>query len=81
MKAREKDPTKAPDRFHTDNALKPEILRVWEENLEVYGVRKVWRQMKREGFTVAKCTTARLMKQLGLRGVIRGKGVRTREIS
>lgn len=60
-----------------DDALVPEIRRVWEENFAVYGVRKVWRQMRRERFEVARCTVARLMKRLGLRGVIRGKPVRT----
>ena len=58
-------------------ALKPEIVRVFAENFEVYGVRKVWRQMLREGFGVARCTVKRLMADLGLQGVIRGKPVRT----
>ena len=57
--------------------LRPEIERVWEQNYKVYGVRKVWHQMKREGFDVARCTVARLMKDLGLEGVIRGKKART----
>src|SRR5690606_5810049 len=55
----------------------PEIERVWNENFRVYGVRKVWRQLRREGFAVARCTVERLMKRLGLRGVVRGKSVRT----
>ena len=58
-------------------ALKPEIARVFAENFEVYGVRKVWRQLQREGFDVARCTVARLMRAMGLQGVIRGKPVRT----
>jgi transposase InsO family protein len=57
--------------------LKPEIARVFSENFEVYGVRKVWRQMVREGFGVARCTVERLMQDMGLQGVIRGKPVRT----
>ena len=48
-----------------------------EENFRAYGVRKVWRQLRREGFDVARCTVARLMRALGLQGAIRGKPVRT----
>lgn len=55
----------------------PEIRRVWDENFQVYGVRQLWRQMRREQFAVARCTVQRLMKRQGLRGVIRGKAVRT----
>ena len=58
-------------------ALKPEIRRVFKDNFGVYGVRKVWRQMQREGFGVARCTVARLMRSMGLQGVIPGKPVRT----
>ncbi len=54
-----------------------EIRRVYDENFQVYGVRKVWRQLLREGFEVARCTVARLMRRMGLAGVIRGKSVRT----
>lgn len=50
---------------------------MFDENFGVYGVRKVWRQMKREGFDIARCTVARLMKSMGLQGVIRGKPVKT----
>jgi transposase InsO family protein len=57
--------------------LKPEIERVWIENFRVYGVRKVWRQLRREGFEVARCTVARLMRDLGLRGVVRVRKVKT----
>jgi putative transposase len=60
-----------------DLTLKPEIERVFAENFEVYGARKVWRQMLREGFAVARCTVERLMADLGLQGVIRGKHIRT----
>ena len=50
---------------------------VFEENFAVYGVRKVWRQHGREGIAAARCTVARLMRQMGLRGVVRGKEART----
>jgi putative transposase len=60
-----------------DEALKPEIIRVYEENFSVYGVRKVWRQLRREGFFVARCTVQRLMRALGLKGVVRGKSWKT----
>ena len=55
----------------------PEIRRIFDDNFQVYGYRKVWHQLKREGFDVARCTVARLMKRMGLAGVIRGKRVRT----
>ena len=71
------DPAKLSDRARRDLELKPEIARVFAENFEVYGVRKVWRQLGREGFSVARCTVARLMGEMGLQGVIRGKPVRT----
>jgi putative transposase len=58
-------------------ALQPEIVRVFKANYEVYGVKKVWHQMVRERFDVARCTVARLMRGMGLAGVIRGKPVRT----
>jgi putative transposase len=54
-----------------------EIRRVWEENFCVYGARKVWRQLAREGIAVARCTVARLMRAMGLQGAVRGKAVRT----
>ena len=71
------DPGKLSARAKRDAALLPEIARVFAENFEVYGVRKVWRQMMREGFDVARCTVERLMSDLGLQGVIRGKPNRT----
>lgn len=64
-------------RARSDIALKIEIRRVFEANFRVYGVRKVWRQLKREGFDIARCTVARLMRSMGLRGIIRGKPIRT----
>jgi putative transposase len=71
------DPKKLSARAKRDLELKPEIERVFAENFEVYGARKVWRQMVREGFSVARCTVERLMADLGLHGVIRGKPIRT----
>ncbi len=75
--ARRADPCKLPARAQRDAGLKLEITRVFEENFQVYGVRKVWRQLRREGQEVARCTVGRLMKTLGLQGVVRGKRVRT----
>ncbi|WP_231748273.1 IS3 family transposase, partial [Burkholderia sp. ABCPW 14] len=60
-----------------DEILCPEINRVWQANMQVYGADKVWKQMNRESITVARCTVERLMKRLGLRGAVRGKRVRT----
>lgn len=71
------DPLRLSARARRDVALKPEIARVFAENFAVYGVRKVWRQMNREGFAIARCTVERLMRDMGLAGVIRGKPVRT----
>ena len=75
--ARQADPEQQPDRWWRDETLCVEIRRVWDENKQVYGVRKVWKQLCREGYLVARCTVARLMKQLGLRGVVRGKVVKS----
>jgi len=71
------NPEKLSARARRDMALKSEIARVFAENFEVYGVRKVWRQLQRESFDVARCTVERLMRGMGLQGVIRGKPVRT----
>jgi putative transposase len=75
--ARRRDPATLPARARRDAALMPEIERVFEKNFRVYGERKVWRQLKREGHDLARCTVARLMLSMGLQGVIRGKPVRT----
>ncbi len=75
--ARRVDPDLRPNRAWRDDALCREIRRVWDEHKQVYGVRKVWRQLRREGFDVARCTVERLMRRLGLRGVIRGRTVKT----
>jgi hypothetical protein len=71
------DPARASARARNDMELCRDIQRVWDENFQVYGVRKIWRQLKREGIDVARCTVARLMQQLGLKGVTRGKPVKT----
>ena len=75
--AQRRDPERLSIRARRDQDLKAEVVRVFAENFGVYGVRKVWRQMNREGFAVARCTVERLMRDLGLQGVIRGKPVRT----
>ena len=75
--ARRADPSRLSERARRDLALKVAIRRVFAENFEVYGVRKVWLQLNREGVEVARCTVARLMRSMGLRGVMRGKPVRT----
>jgi len=74
---RRRKPETAPPRVKRDAMLMEDIKRVFKENFQVYGVRKVWRQMLREGHTIARCTVARLMKKMGLQGVIRGKRLRT----
>jgi transposase InsO family protein len=71
-RAREADPERRPARARRDEYLKDEIRRVYRENHEVYGSRKVWHQMRREGCEVARCTVERLMRAEGLQGVVRG---------
>jgi transposase InsO family protein len=73
QKARQVDPSRLPARAQRDACLCPEIQRVWDENHQVYGAKKVWKQLNREGIRVARCTVARLMRGLGLRGVVRGR--------
>ena len=75
--ARKIDPARRSRRAKIDEVLMKEIEQVWSENFEVYGARKVWQQLRRQGIEVARCTVERLMKRLGLKGVIRGKAVRT----
>jgi len=75
--ARRADPSRLSARAKRDAALRPEIARVFAENFAVDGAHKVWRQLGREGFDVARCTVERLMKGMGLQGVIRGKPLRT----
>ncbi len=75
--ARQADPELQPSRWWRDRAVETEVRRVWDENKQVYGVRKVWKQLCREGYRVACCTVARQMNRLGLRGVVRGNVVKT----
>ena len=75
--ATRRDPAKGSARARRDAVLREKIRRVFDENFQVYGVRKVWRQLLREGESVARCTVERLMRAMGLQGVVRGKPVRT----
>ena len=75
--AARRNPALRSERSKRADILAPQVQRVWQANMQVYGADKVWRQMNREGVTVARCTVERLMRQLGLRDVIRGKVVRT----
>ena len=75
--ARQRDPQLRCPRTQRDDTLVPHIERVWQANMRVYGADKIWKQMNREGFCIARCTVERLMKRLGLQGVRRGKVVRT----
>ncbi|MNQ73162.1 hypothetical protein D3C85_878850 [compost metagenome] len=74
---RQANPEQRPLRARRDEVLSWHIRRVWEENFQVYGVRKVWRQLLREGVVAARCTVERLMRRLGLQGVVRGRPVKT----
>ncbi len=73
QKAQEVDAAKRSTRALRDAELRVEIERVWKENFAVYGARKVWRQLRREGVEVARCTVERLMRQMGLSGAVRGR--------
>ena len=75
--AKRADPARMSARARRDAQLRPQIQRVFDANFRVYGVRKVWRQLGREGFDAARCTVARLMKSMGIEGVIRGKPIKT----
>ena len=75
--AKRADPGKLSARARRDAFLQVDIRRVWEANFQVYGVRKVWRQLRREAITAPRCQVARLMKQMGLAGAVRGKMVKT----
>ena len=77
QKARAADPTRLSARAQRDAALRPEIQRVWEATRRRYGGKKVWKELRREGRVVAHCTVTRLYKALGLRGVLRGRRIRT----
>ena len=75
--ARQRNPVLCSRRAQRDAGLVPQIQRVWQANMQVYGADKVWRQLNREGVAAARCTVERLMRQQGLQGVRRGKTVRT----
>lgn len=74
--ARRTRPERLPPRAKRDAELRPEIRRVWDENFQVYGADKVWRELRRKGTEVARCTVERLMRTDGLRGIRRGRTVR-----
>ena len=75
--ARRSEPQRRCARAQRDDVLVLQIEHIWQANMQVYGADKVWRQLAREGFSVARCTVERLMRRQGLRGVMRGKVVRT----
>ena len=77
LKARSADPGRLPARAQRDAVLRQSIRRVWDENHQVYGPRKVWRQLRRQGTGVARCTVERLMRGMGLHGVVRGRKFKT----
>jgi transposase InsO family protein len=81
QKGREADLQRLPPRLVRDGELRVEIERVWKENHSVYGARKVWLQLKREDFDVARCTVERLMAQMGLRGAVRGRAFKRTTIA
>src|SRR5690606_22953835 len=73
VRAQQEDATKRPARAIRDDELRGLIQRVYDENFGVYGPRKVWRQLRREGHNVARCTVERLMRAMGLAGAVRGR--------
>lgn len=81
-RARTRDPARRPARVVRDEALRPQIRRVWNESFDgVYGAEKVWRQLRREGVAVARCTVERLMREMGLRGVVRGRAFKVTTVA
>jgi putative transposase len=82
QQARRKDPSRCPVRAQRDAKLRIEIERVWKASLGgVYGVEKVWRQLRREGIEAARCTVERLMREMGLRGVVRGRAFKVTTVA
>jgi transposase InsO family protein len=79
--ARRRDPDLRPERAKRDDELREAIQRVWDENMMVYGAEKVWKQLRREGVEVARCTVARLMRGMGLRGAIRGRAYKVTTVA
>jgi len=80
-KVRERDPSQCSARAQRDAALRPEVQRVWNENRRLYGAMKVWKQLNREGIFVARCTVERLMRDMGLRGAVRGRAFKTTTVA
>ncbi|MBL9027447.1 MAG: IS3 family transposase [Myxococcales bacterium] len=80
-RARRLDPGKRPEREQRDDVLRPMIRRVWTENMAVYGVDKVWRQLAREDVPVGRCRVERLMRGMGLRGAVRGRAYAVTTVS
>jgi putative transposase len=77
--AKRADPTKLFARARRDANLQIDIKRVWDANFQVYGVRKVWRQLQREAVAAPRCQVARLMKRMGLAGTVRGRTLKPRK--
>jgi putative transposase len=75
------DPTRRSERAKRDEELRFEIERVWKDNFSAYGAEKVWRQLRREAFDVARCTVERLMNAMGLRGTVRGRAFKVTTIA
>ena len=80
-RAHQADPTRRSTRARRDDELRVEIRRVWTEHFEVYGPRKVWRQLRRDGIAVARCRVRRLMRQMGLAGAVRGRACHHHPVS
>jgi transposase InsO family protein len=76
-RARQRDPGRLPARTQRDAVLRDEIRRVRRENFDVYGAKKTWKELKRQGIEVARCTVERLMREMGLRGAVRGRTIKT----
>jgi len=76
-KRQEADPALCSPRQKADEGLRVAIRQVWEDNFQSYGARKVWLQLRREGIDTARCSVERLMRKMGLRGVVRGRSTRT----
>jgi putative transposase len=81
QRARKIDPDLRTDRAKRDEELRAEIQRVWDGNFAVYGAEKVWRQLGREGVEAARCTVERLMRQMGLRGAVRGRAFKVTTVA
>ena len=78
---RQREPERRPARQKRDDELRDDIARVYEDNQLVYGAKKVWRQLRREAVPVARCTVARLMAKMGLRGAVRGRAFKVTTVA